>query len=357
VPRTLGIIQTTIWVDEDFRALSADAQRAYLMMISQPKITNCGVLAYVPGKMSRLAMDDSVSRLERAVGELEAGRFVVVDRETQELLVRTFVRHDKIEKQPRLKDAAVREFREIESPELRHVLRQENAELFGKLPEPRPLGQATLEGVGEPLAEGVGEGVSEPLRARAPAARAAPAPSPTPAPTPAAEDPDFQEPKLDQPRGEDDRDPAADLSLEPPPLALVSEIVEKLPGSDPDSLAQVEPLALQLPKGEFEQLVEKVKARANIGNPVGFFVSELRKAVRRHHAAGTAAQMERAAGVSTGSAIERLKREKPEDYVRAMATVFENGELSVFLERYVDEEDERIRLTDLAADLRAETAA
>ena len=182
MPRTLGIVQTSIWVDEDFRALSADAQRAYLMVFSQPKITNCGVIAYVPGRLSKFAVDDSVVRLERAVSELEDARFVVVDRETQELLVRTFIRHDRVVRVEKMKLAALREFREVESVVIRRALREENPGLFDHIPEPRPPGQASLEGVIEGVdqgaPQGASEGVEEPATSARARTRAAPAPTP-----------------------------------------------------------------------------------------------------------------------------------------------------------------------------------
>jgi hypothetical protein len=174
VARSLGIVKTSIWGDEDFRALRRDEQRAYVLLISQPQINNCGVLPYTLRKWARLALDDDPQILGEALEVLHGTRFIVVDADSDELLVRTFIKHDKIETQPRLLEAAVREFKEIESALIRQTLRESYPQIFASLREPRPLGQGVLEGVPQGVNGGVGQGDN--VRARADAD--APSPSP-----------------------------------------------------------------------------------------------------------------------------------------------------------------------------------
>lgn len=92
--RSHARVLTTIWQDDDFRALSGRAQRLYLLLLSQPDMTYCGVLGYRPKRWARLAGDSTVDGVEKAIGELEQAAYVIVDRETEELAVRTFARHD-----------------------------------------------------------------------------------------------------------------------------------------------------------------------------------------------------------------------------------------------------------------------
>jgi hypothetical protein len=146
VARSLGIVKTSIWSDEDFRALCRDEQRAYVLLISQPQINNCGVLPYVLRKWAKLALDDSPEILSSALEVLHEARFIVVDEDSDEVLVRTFIKHDKIESQPRLLEAAKREFLEIESAPIRRTLRESYPQIFAELREPRPLGQGVLKG-------------------------------------------------------------------------------------------------------------------------------------------------------------------------------------------------------------------
>lgn len=161
--RTHARVQAALWVDEDWRALGAGAQRTYLLLISQPQINNCGVLPLVPKRWARLATDTAVDDLGRWLDELEATGFVVCDWETDEVLVRTFIRHDRIEDQPNLTKAAKRQFEEIESTRIQHVLFRLYDWLAEDLPE--PLREALSKPLPEPLRLGVPvEGVSEPLR-------------------------------------------------------------------------------------------------------------------------------------------------------------------------------------------------
>lgn len=180
--RSHGRVKVEIWRDRDWRALSLPAQWTYMMLISQPTINNCGVIPFVPRRwMSYTATDDDIGA---ALDELVTAAYIVVDDDTQEVLVRTFIHHDRIERQPNLVKAARTEYDRIESDRLRHVLADQYPHLFDArgqkglfpteiddLPEPLP------EGDPKDLPEGVGDRVRVPARSRA---RTAPAPSPTP---------------------------------------------------------------------------------------------------------------------------------------------------------------------------------
>lgn len=90
--RTQATIYTSIWSDPEFTALTADAQRAYLLLLSQPKLTLCGSLDWHPRRWAKLAADTHQDDLEAAIAELVRARFVVVH--DDELIVRSFVRND-----------------------------------------------------------------------------------------------------------------------------------------------------------------------------------------------------------------------------------------------------------------------
>jgi hypothetical protein len=94
VARAHGRILSTVWSDPDWVALSQGAQHLYMLLLSQSKLTLVGLLDYLPSRWARLAVDTSLTTVEANVAELEASRFVVVDRNTDELLIRTLVRHD-----------------------------------------------------------------------------------------------------------------------------------------------------------------------------------------------------------------------------------------------------------------------
>lgn len=91
--RTYARILSSIWADEDFTRLTSRAQWAYLMLLSQPKLSLVGVLDYMPRRWAGYC-DLDRDEIQSAVNELESERFVVVDYQTEELLIRTFLKHD-----------------------------------------------------------------------------------------------------------------------------------------------------------------------------------------------------------------------------------------------------------------------
>lgn len=120
----------SIWSDEDWRALSVDGQHVYLMLLSHPDRNAAGVLSLTVKKWTRLAVDMTGPRLSVALTELDTAGFIVVDDETEEVLVRSFIRRATVYKHIRMLANALREASEVESPRLRSALAQE----LGRLP-------------------------------------------------------------------------------------------------------------------------------------------------------------------------------------------------------------------------------
>lgn len=127
--RSYANILTAIWRDEDFRALSVDEQHAYLMLATQPDISAAGALSLNLVRWASRTKGLTPERLRAAIDGLEAHRFVVVDYDTEELLVRSFVRWDggytNSKRRFSIRDAAG----QIESVALRRVLAAEFARL------------------------------------------------------------------------------------------------------------------------------------------------------------------------------------------------------------------------------------
>jgi hypothetical protein len=92
------------------------------MLMSQPQLNNLGVLPYAPEKWYRLAAGLTGDQLDGILAELEHDTYVVIDRDTDELLIRTFITHDKIWAQPKLVTNARKLIREVESPGIRQTL-------------------------------------------------------------------------------------------------------------------------------------------------------------------------------------------------------------------------------------------
>lgn len=100
------------------------AKLLYAVLLTEPTLNHCGVGAM---RLSRWAKDCSltIADTEKALAELADGEFVVVDENTEELLVRTLIRNDGVASQPYVLKGALREAVLTTSPRIRHVLAAE----------------------------------------------------------------------------------------------------------------------------------------------------------------------------------------------------------------------------------------
>ena len=120
--RSYAPIFTSIWSDPDFTSRTAEAQRCYLLAVSQSNISYAGVISFTARRWARMAGNTTVADIEKAVQELEEHRFFVVDEDTEEILVRSFVKHNGVLAQPQLKKAMQKAYAEILSVTLRAAL-------------------------------------------------------------------------------------------------------------------------------------------------------------------------------------------------------------------------------------------
>jgi hypothetical protein len=200
--RSEARIAVTIWDDQEFRVLSPGAQWLYMFLVSQSDISHVGLLALRPRRWSTKAAGLSPELLYAYLGELSAARFVVVDEDAEEVLVRSFIRRDGVYRQPNLLRAAEKQLTTVTSAtlrvalaiEVRRVLLAEDIPAGSKavaermltlLPNPSP--NPSPEGIEHPLGD---RGVVTAATTRVPLA-----PSPLPlAPEPAPAAPRAREP-------------------------------------------------------------------------------------------------------------------------------------------------------------------
>lgn len=93
MPRTQARFCTLDKVDDDWLSLTVDEQWLYGVLLRQHRLTLIGVLDVIPQRWCS-AGDITKDRVVAALNGLDKAGFVVVDRDTDEVLVRTFVRHD-----------------------------------------------------------------------------------------------------------------------------------------------------------------------------------------------------------------------------------------------------------------------
>ena len=115
MPRDYALIQTGFWSEPSVQNLTVDEQRAYLLAYTQPDLNRCGVLPFTLRRWAGLAKGDTPKRLRAALRTLEQRRAVLIDEDTEELFVRTYVRWDGLLAQPQVVGAMVRDFRGIRS--------------------------------------------------------------------------------------------------------------------------------------------------------------------------------------------------------------------------------------------------
>jgi hypothetical protein len=118
---------------------SAHAKLVYAVLLTEPTLSQCGVGAV---RLSRWARDASLTtaETEKALSELAGDdpltAQVLIDDDTEEVLVRTLVRRDGIAEQPYVLKGALKEALMVASPLLRRVLASE----LRKLPPRQPDG-------------------------------------------------------------------------------------------------------------------------------------------------------------------------------------------------------------------------
>lgn len=118
-------IFVAIWGDRDFRALNRDEQRMYFTLVSQSTLTYCGSLDFIPSRLAILAADEDEMTVEHSIKLLEAARFLVIDRTTQEILIRSFVRHDGLLDSPNMTKAMLKARSALLSDDLRNAVDSE----------------------------------------------------------------------------------------------------------------------------------------------------------------------------------------------------------------------------------------
>ena len=142
MPREYGKAWFSMWTDEDFCAQPLFDKTFYNVLLAQPAMNPAG-LQPISFRRWRKALRDgdtmpSEVQLMEALVRMEVRRYVFTDDDTGELLVRSFMRRDEVDKQPTLMLSALRCAGHVESPKLAAVL----AEEFERIATPTPGGDS-----------------------------------------------------------------------------------------------------------------------------------------------------------------------------------------------------------------------
>ncbi|RPA64902.1 hypothetical protein EF294_07410 [Gordonia oryzae] len=131
--REFGKHQFGMWSDDDFLNRPRFDKMLYGVLIDQPSFNQAGV---APLNLRRLAkamrdtdIEPSEDELLAAFARLEADRYVFLDLDTGEVLLRTMMRSDGVDSKPTVLVGALRKALQTESAKLRAVLRDEVARI------------------------------------------------------------------------------------------------------------------------------------------------------------------------------------------------------------------------------------
>lgn len=127
--RDYANIITAIWRDPAFRALKSGPQRTYLMLVTQEDISGAGTLDLTLRRWASNAPDTTPEGIDDDLVALEAAGFAYTDHDTEEVLIRTFVKHDKGYNNPKRRPVILTAANMVRSLNLRHILWAELAKL------------------------------------------------------------------------------------------------------------------------------------------------------------------------------------------------------------------------------------
>lgn len=133
-------ILLSIWADDDWRGLSPLAQHLYLVILTQPTMTYAGVADWRPARLRAMSRGWTKSMFNTAAVELSERLYIFPDDETEEVLVRSFVKHDGLMKQKNMAVAMCRAYEGTASAGIRGVFIHELKKLHES--DPRLAGWA-----------------------------------------------------------------------------------------------------------------------------------------------------------------------------------------------------------------------
>lgn len=120
--RSHAAIYNRIWADPAWRALDVDAQHLYILLISQPQMNLAGVLPMQLRKWASCVAGWDIADVAKALDRLRDDRFILVDEDTEEVMVRTLIRNDGAYKIPNVLKSLLLAAEGTQAPALRREL-------------------------------------------------------------------------------------------------------------------------------------------------------------------------------------------------------------------------------------------
>lgn len=128
-------IRTDMLGADAYRNLTMAEQHLYKLLMIHSTLSYAGVAEWKPGKLAATACDLTKESIRAAGRGLQSKHFIYVDEDTEEVFIRSFVRHDGLLKQHRLPVSMANNYTDISSSEIRQFLIFELQRLFNEYPE------------------------------------------------------------------------------------------------------------------------------------------------------------------------------------------------------------------------------
>lgn len=138
--RDRASIRIDMWGDGDWRDLSRAAQHLYMLLLSHPTLSYAGVAEWHPGKLAAMSSGTTVGEIVADAAALESHGFIVIEPDTDEVLVRSFIKHDGLMKQPKLVVSMANAYAAVASRRIQLVIAHEVQKMAVREPELRAWG-------------------------------------------------------------------------------------------------------------------------------------------------------------------------------------------------------------------------
>ena len=124
-----------IWSSDEFLDLSRAAQHLYFVLWTHPTRSFCGSIDWHPGRLATFAADLTPELVIESAIELSRTLFIAVDQQTDEALIRSWIKHDGLYRQPNMAVAMAKDRAGLASRGLRGIVVHEVAKLRASEPD------------------------------------------------------------------------------------------------------------------------------------------------------------------------------------------------------------------------------
>ena len=116
--RETANIRIDMWRDREWRSLTLPAQHLYMYLLSCPSLDYAGVADWRPNRIAALTGGVTSADIIEAGRELQGKAFIFMDDATEEVFIRSFVKHDGLLRHPRIPVAMTKAFADISSADI-----------------------------------------------------------------------------------------------------------------------------------------------------------------------------------------------------------------------------------------------